>query len=65
MPRNNGSARKIQRKQRVELRMIEANESGISSLDREVARGFTSGKRLTPYLAGRYLTSLPARGGAE
>jgi hypothetical protein len=45
MPKNNGDARKAERKQWVALRLIETNESGTTVEERERARGFTTGKR--------------------
>jgi len=57
--RNNGNARKAQRKDEAALRLIAANEREPNPREREVARGFMSGKRLTPYLAGRFVSSLP------
>lgn len=53
MPRNNSPQRRADRKTAAELRLIEANESEPNPREREIARGFGSGKRLTPYLAAR------------
>jgi hypothetical protein len=53
MPRNNGTARRAQRKAEAALRLSAANEAEPKPREREIARGFTTGKRLTPYLAAR------------
>ena len=60
MPRNNGTTRRAQRKDEAALRLITANEREPNPREREVARGFTSGKRLTPYLAARDPLTYPA-----
>lgn len=57
MPRNNGKTRKAQRRDEAALRLIAANEDEPNPREREIARGFTSGKRLAPYLAAADLAS--------
>jgi hypothetical protein len=57
MPSNNGKARKAQRKDAARTRLVDASRSDLGPRSREIARGFTSGKRLTPYLAARELAS--------